>query len=149
MASVVSAQRGYDLHETARLFALVNMAMADGFIVGWHQKAHFGIWHPVTAIRAAETDGNPATKADPTWMSLRPTPAAPDYPSTHSLLGSAAAEVLRQFTGTDAIPFCMVSGSSTQAGTERCWRSFTEAELENAESRVLVGFHFRFDVRPE
>jgi hypothetical protein len=144
VASIVSTRQGYDLHETARLLALLNMAMADGFIVGWHQKTHFGLWRPVTAIRAADTDLNPATEADPTWMPLRPTPAAPDYPSTHSVLGSAAAEVLRQFTGTDTFEFCMASSSSTPAGTERCWQSFTEAELENAESRVLVGFHFPF-----
>jgi hypothetical protein len=142
VAGLVSAQQGYDVHETARLFALVYMAMADGFIVGWHQKTRFGLWRPVTAVRAADTDGNQATEADPMWMSLRPTPAAPDYPSTHSVLGSAAAEVLRQFTGTDAFEFCMASSSSTPQSTERCWHSFTEAELENAESRVLVGIHF-------
>jgi hypothetical protein len=90
-----------------------------------------------------DTDGNPATTPDPSWMSLRPTPPLPDYPSTHSLLGGAAAEILRRFTGTSRFPFCMVSATSTPSGTQRCWDSFTQAELENAESRVLVGFHFR------
>ena len=144
MGSLVAAQQGYDLHTTARLLALLNMAMADGFIIGWHQKTHFAFWRPVTAIHQADADGNPATQADTSWLPLRPTPPVPDYPSTHSLLGGAAAEILRQFTGTDAVDLCMASATSTPPGSTRCWHSFTEAELENAESRVLVGFHFRF-----
>jgi hypothetical protein len=143
VGNVVSARYRYDLHRTARLQALLNMAMADGFIAGWYQKRHFAFWRPVTAIRAGDTDGNPRTTADPSWLSLRPTPPLPDYPSTHSLLGGAAAEILRRFTGSSFFPFCMVSTTSTPPGTQRCWFSFTRAELENAESRVLVGFHFR------
>jgi hypothetical protein len=126
------------------LLALLTMAMADGFIAGWYQKRHYAFWRPVTAIRQAETDGNPATSPDPTWLPLRPTPALPDYPSTHSLLGGAAAEILRSFTGQDRFRFCMTSTTSVPAGAERCWNSFTQAEVENANSRVLVGFHFRF-----
>ena len=143
VANVVSARHGYDLHRTARLQALLSMAMADGFIAGWFQKRQFAFWRPVTAIRNGATDGNPRTEPDPSWLPLRPTPALPDYPSTHSLLGAAAAEILRQFTGTNLFAFCMVSTTSLPAGSARCWDSFTQAELENAESRVLVGFHFR------
>ena len=123
------------------------MAMVDGFVVGWYQKRHFAFWRPVTAIRNGDTDANVRTAPDPSWMSLRPTPALPDYPSTHSLLGGAAAEVLREFTGTNYLSLCMVSTTSTPAGTQRCWNSFTRAELENAESRVLAGFHFRFAIQ--
>ena len=144
--NLASARYRYDLHTTARLQALLNMAMADGFIVGWFQKRHFAFWRPVTAIRKGDTDRNPSTEPDPSWLSLRPTPPLPDYPSTHSLLGGAAAEILRRLTGTDAFSFCMVSTTSAPAGTERCWDSFTQAELENAESRVLAGFHFRFAI---
>jgi hypothetical protein len=143
VANVVSARHGYDLHRTARLQALLNMAMADGFIAGWFQKRHFAFWRPVTAIRKGATDGNPRTEPDPSWQSLRPTPPLPDYTSTHSLLGAAAAEILRRFTGTNRFGFCMVSTTSVPTGSERCWDSFTQAELENADSRVLVGFHFR------
>jgi hypothetical protein len=146
VGNVVSARHRYDLHRTARLQALLNMAMADGFVVGWFQKRHFAFWRPVTAIRNADTDRNPRTRPDPAWLSLRPTPALPDYPSTHSLLGGAAAEILRRFTGAGTFPFCMISTTSAPAGTQRCWHSFTHAELENAESRVLAGFHFRFAI---
>ena len=146
VGNLVSARYRYDLHHAARLQALLNMAMADGFVVGWYQKRHFAFWRPVTAIRKADTDANPRTAPDPSWMSLRPTPALPDYPSTHSLLGGAAAEILRQFTATNTFHFCMVSTTSAPSGTQRCWNSFTDAELENAESRVLAGFHFRFAI---
>ena len=77
------------------------MAMVDGFIVGWYQKRLFAFWRPVTAIRKADTDGNPSTQPDATWLPVRPTPALPDYPSTHSVLGGVAAEILRRFTGND------------------------------------------------
>jgi hypothetical protein len=100
----------------------------------------------VTAIRKADSDGNPSTEPDPSWLSMRPTPRLPDYPSTHSLLGGAAAEILHRFTRTDIFSFCMVSTTSTPLGTERCRETFTQAELENAESRVLAGFHFRFAI---
>jgi hypothetical protein len=144
VGSIVSSRRDYDLHRTARLLALLTMAIADGFIAGWYQKRHYAWWRPVSAIRNADTDGNPATSPDLTWLSLRPTPALPDYPSTHSLLGAAAAEILRTFTGQDRFRFCMSSTTAVPAGAERCWNSFTQAEAENANSRVLVGFHFRF-----
>ena len=147
VGNLVSARYRYDLHRTARLQALLNMAMADGFVIGWYQKRHFALWRPVTAIRKGDTDGNPRTALDPSWLSLRPTPALPDYPSTHSLLGGAAAEILRRFTGTSVFPFCMASTTSAPPGTERCWNSFSQAELENAESRVLAGFHFRFAIK--
>ena len=146
VANLVSARYSYGLHRTARLQALLNMVMADGFVIGWYQKRHFAFWRPVTAIRKADIDGNPRTEPDPSWLPLRPTPALPDYPSTHSLLGGAAAEILRRFTGTSNFAFCMVTTTSTPSGTPRCWESFTQAERENAESRVLAGFHFRFAI---
>ena len=80
VGSLVSSRYRYDLHRTARLLALLNMAMADGFIAGWYQKRHFAFWRPVTAIRKADTDGNPATSPDPTWLPLRPTPPLPGLP---------------------------------------------------------------------
>jgi hypothetical protein len=86
-----------------RLFGLLNMTLADGCIVMAASKNHYNYWRPVTAIRAAETDGNPNTAGDPAWTPLRPTPPDQDYPSGHSIEGGAAAEVLKQFFGTDQI----------------------------------------------
>jgi hypothetical protein len=67
----------------------------------------------------------------------------PDYPSTHSILGAAAAEVLRRFSGTDTHSFCFVSATSVPAGSERCYTRLSHARDENADSRVVVGIHFR------
>ena len=143
IGTIISEANGYDLHETARLLALLTMGMSDGFVTGWYWKRSHAFWRPVTAIQKADTDGNRHTAKDDTWLPLRPTPPLPDHPSTHSILGSVGAEILRRFTGSDHASFCMTSITALPAGSTRCWDSFTEAELENADSRVMVGFHFR------
>jgi PAP2 superfamily len=96
----------------------------------------------VTAIRFADTDGNPATEPDQTWESFLNTPPVPDYPSTHSVLGGAAASVLAAVFGTDQVAFTMTSGAPF-AGITRLFTSFSQAAQENADSRVYAGVHFR------
>src|SRR5262249_2028609 len=145
--NTVSMQLAYDLHKTALLLAMLNTSMMDGFVAGWYWKRYYSFWRPITAIRKADTDGNPDTEPDPTWISLRVTPNTPDHPSTHSILGGAAAEILRQFTGTDYFPFCMTSTTAVPAGAVRCWSSFPAAETENGEARIFAGFHFRKAVK--
>lgn len=138
---------------TARLLALLNLALADGYIANWETKAHYNRWRPITAIREAATDGNPATSADPTWMSLVGTPPGPEYDSGHSLEGAAAAEIMRRFFGSDHISFTtcsttLPSGSTCydRAPITRSFTSFSQAARENALSRILVGFHFRHSI---
>jgi hypothetical protein len=152
IARTVSVDTGLDLWENARLFGLLNMAMADGYIAMVDAKNHYNYWRPVTAIQTGDTDGNPDTVGDPTWTPLRPTPPDQDYPSGHSIEGGAAAEVLKQFFGTDLISFqdCSVTlpaGSTCSdpppAPVLRSYTSFSQAADENAYSRILVGFHFR------
>jgi hypothetical protein len=145
IASVVADVRGLDLWDRARLLALVNLAMADGFIAGFETKYDFNFWRPVTAIRAGDTDGNDDTVADPTWSSLLNTPAIPDYTSTHSILGGAASEVLRRFFHDDDVPFTTTSGVPF-AGMTRSFASFSQAAHENGESRIYASLHFRFAV---
>jgi hypothetical protein len=144
IAAIYTLQERSSLHETARLFALLNMAMADGYIGGFYWKRTHALWRPITAIRHADTDGNLSTESDPTWTPLRPTPPSAEYPSTHAVLGSAAAQILRRFTGSDRFAFCMASSSSVPTGSVRCYRRFSEAAAENADSRVFIGYHFRF-----
>jgi hypothetical protein len=143
ISGILMSDNTYDLHETARLYALVNMVSGDGFIAGWHWKRHYAFWRPVTAIREADTDGNPNTVADPSWTPLRTTPFHPDHPSTHSVLGGAAAEVLRRFTGSDHHRFCMTTITAVPAGSTRCFETFSEAQKENGNSRIWAGIHFR------
>ena len=142
IAIVVAQSRGLNSWDTARLLALVNLAMADGFIAGFETKYDFNFWRPVTAIRAGDTDGNDATVADPNWISLLNTPAHPDYISTHSVLGGASSEVLRRFFGNDDVPFTITSGVPF-AGLTRSFTSFSQAAAENGESRIYAGIHFR------
>ena len=150
IARTVSADRGLTLWENARLFGLLNLALADGYIAMVDSKNHYNYWRPVTAIQTAATDGNPDTTGDPTWTPLRPTPPNQDYVSGHSIEGGAGAEVLKEFFGTDGISFqdCSVTlpeGSTCSDGTAvfRSYPSFSQAAAENAYSRILIGFHFR------
>jgi hypothetical protein len=151
IARTVSAARGLDLWENARLFGLLNMALADGYIGSFDTKYHqYNYWRPVTAIQTADTDGNPNTSADPTWTPLVPTPPIPDYDSAHSVEGGAASQVLKRFFGTDHIGFTTCSltlpdGSTCDdaAPVLRSYTSFSQAREENGRSRILVGFHFR------
>jgi hypothetical protein len=142
IARVVSSQAGLDLWENGRLFALVNFAMADGFIAGFNIRFFYNFWRPVTAIRAGDSDGNSNTAADPAWSSYLVTPPIPDFPSTHSVLGAAAAEVLARSLGTDFVTFSVESGAPFP-GILRSYDSFSQAAQENAQSRVYAGIHFR------
>jgi hypothetical protein len=142
ITATVAAAKKLDLASTTRLFALVNMALADSYIAGWDSKFHHNFWRPYTAIRAAEKDGNAQTTADDAWESLMPTPPIHDYPSTHSALGNAAAVVLSGVLGETAFSFS--SPTADPANTTRSFKNFTEAANENADSRVFAGVHFRF-----
>ena len=150
IARTVSGSEGLDMWENARLFGLLNIALADGYIGSFETKYHYNYWRPVTAIQTADTDGNPNTSADPTWTPLVQTPPIPDYDSAHSVEGGAAAGVLKRFFGTDDIGFTTCSltlpAGSTCADASpvlRSYTSFSQAEEENGLSRILVGFHFR------
>jgi hypothetical protein len=144
IARTVSVQRGLDLWDNARLFGLLNLASADGYIADFQNKYAYRFWRPITAIRAADSDGNPDTIADPAWESLRPTPAAPDYTSGHSVQGGAMSQVLARFFGTDEVSFSTTS--TTLPGAIRSFSSFLQAAEENGNSRIYVGFHFRHAV---
>ena len=132
IAREVSAARQFDVWENARLFALVNLAMADGFIGGFEDKYYHRYWRPVTAIRKG---------GDREWLSYLPTPPMPDYPSTHTVLGAAAATVMTRYFDTDFISFSMTSGTPYPNITRKFW-SFSEAARENGASRILCGIHF-------
>jgi hypothetical protein len=150
IARTVSASRRLDPWEQARLFGLLNMAMADGYVGSFETKYHYNYWRPVTAIRVADSDGNPETGADPSWTPLVVTPPIPDYDSAHAVQGGAASEVLQRFFRTDHVAFetCSLTLPSQSACTDaspllRSYTSFSQAAGENGVSRILVGFHFR------
>jgi len=151
IARTVAAKINLDSWQHARLFGLLNFALADGYIGSFETKYYYKFWRPLTAILLADTDGNRVTSADPNWESLDVTPPFPDYDSAHAVDGGAAAEVLRQMFKTDRVSFTACSYTlplpEEQCGGAkqvlRSFESFSQAAAENAVSRIYLGIHFR------
>lgn len=124
----------------ARMFALLNIALADAAIISWDAKYVYDYWRPITAIREADTDGNPDTELDPAWSPYLETPPFPEYTSGHSTFSGAAATVLTYTFGSDRIPFSV--GSDDIPGYTLSYDSFSQAALESGKSRIYGGIHF-------
>jgi PAP2 superfamily len=144
IANTVIRQKGLNPWRSARIFALVNFAIADSFIASFDAKYHYRFWRPSTAIQRADEDGNSLTEQDTTWQPLFNTlplvsPPIPEYPSNHTVVGAAAAEVLAHFFG-DHVRFSTTSTSLP--GVTRSYRGFKEAARENGLSRAYAGIHF-------
>src|SRR5882724_2973111 len=142
IARTVATTRGLDTRDSARVLALMNMAMADAYIAGWKIRYVYDSWRPVTAIREGDNDGNDATVGDLTWDSHQNTPAVSDYPSTQSTFSAAAAVALASALGGDQANFTVTSGKPFE-GITRSFTSFSQAARESADSRVYAGIHFR------
>jgi len=143
IARSVATEHGLDPWENARLFGLLNMASADAYIADFENKYSYEFWRPITAVRAGDTDGNPDTAGDMNWMSLMEIGPVPEYPSGHSGQGGAMSTVLARFFG-DRVDFSTTS--TMQPGVIREFSSFSEAAVENGNSRIYIGFHFRHAV---
>jgi hypothetical protein len=143
LAAIVAVQRGNSLAENARLFAMLNVALADAAIMAWDAKYDTDFWRPITGIQAADSDGNPNTIADAAWTPLIVTPPFPSYVSGHSSFSGAAAAVLKSFFGRDNIAFTLPSENPAVAS--RSYTSFSQAAQESADSRLYGGIHWRFD----
>jgi len=128
--------------ENARMFAMLNVAMADAGIASWDAKYVYDLWRPIHAIREAGIDGNDATIQDGVWLPLlTPTPPFPGYTSGHSTFSRAAADVLAFFLGSDAINVTL-DGDFNE---ERLLTSLDAAANEAGLSRIYGGIHFNFD----
>ncbi len=143
LARELVVERSTDLWTAARLFAYLNVALYDGYIAVWDSKYEYDHWRPVTAIRAAEADGNPDTAPDPDWEPLRPTPPFQDYASAHAAACAASLGVLAHEFG-DELRYSMNSITAPDDMPERSFTSFSEAAEECADSRIQLGWHFRY-----
>ncbi|HET7540637.1 MAG TPA: vanadium-dependent haloperoxidase [Polyangiaceae bacterium] len=142
IARSVSKAKELSLADNARLFALLNITLADTRIAVWDAKYQYGYWRPITAINTDADYGNAAAVPDTTWVPLLETPNHPEYPSGHSTTGGGGGHLLATFFGTDEVSFAV--GSDTLAGVTRGFEKFSAAEQENADSRIYGGIHYRF-----
>lgn len=173
IATQLALEQGVSGIELARLLALVNVAMADAGIAIWESKYYYDVWRPVTGIRESDAgtgptgagDGDDLTAGDPEYVPLCApasnligknfTPPFPSYPSGHAGFGGALFQTLREFFGTDDVPFTFVSDEYNGVTTDnegavrpllpRTFESLSQAEEENGQSRIYLGIHWRFD----
>jgi hypothetical protein len=131
--------------DSARLFALLNLSIADSVIAFYDAKYTYNFWRPVTAIRAADTDDNPDTLADATWLpEVGNTTPDPSYPGAHAVISAAGEDVLGFFFKTDRFDFSVTS--EVLPGVERSFARLSDAAQEATLSRIFAGVHFRTDL---
>jgi hypothetical protein len=138
LRTFATADRG--VAENARTLAALWTVQADALIACFETKYHFDFWRPTSAIQLADTDGNAATVADPSWTPVLPTPNHPEYPAAHSCGHGAAAESLEQVFGTKKLSF---DWSSTVTGTIRRFDSTDDLPKDAQLARIAGGMHFR------
>jgi len=144
IAQTTSETRHMTTADTARLFALLNLSLADGVIAFYDAKYTYNLWRPVTAVRAADSDGNPETAGNPNWLpEVGKTGPDPSYPGAHAVISAAGAEVLKSFLKERHFDFEVTS--EALPGVVRSFTSFSAAEDEASLSRIFAGQHFRFD----
>jgi hypothetical protein len=132
-----------DIGDSARMYALTDVALADAQIACWESKYFYNFWRPITAIRLGDQDGNRGTKLDPDWQPLINTPNFPEYPSGHASTSGAVSHMLRLFFGSDVLNFQMATTNPNAAQKIRFFTRFSQAENEVVDARVYVGIHYR------
>lgn len=146
IAQELAVSQGNTLYENARMFALLNIALADAAINAWDAKYVYDLWRPITAIQLGDTDGNAATAADAAWTSLLTTPPFPSYTSGHSTFSGAGSTVLASFFGTENLAFTLES--EVPGVPSRNFTSLRAAADEAGFSRIYGGIHYNFDNLP-
>jgi hypothetical protein len=134
--------RDLDIVDAARMFAAVDMSVADSIISVWHAKYVYGYWRPITAINLADTDGNPATVADPTWTPLLVTPPYPDYPSGYNVVNATVSQGIEDVFRTRHLRLTLIS--TAVPGVQRFYDSGRTLRRDVVDARVWLGIHFRF-----
>jgi membrane-associated phospholipid phosphatase len=143
IAQDLARRRQLSTAETARLFALLNMALADSAISCWETKFFYRTWRPETAIRELDPKLNPHMTPRPDFIPLMITPAFPSYVSGHSTFSGAAARLLARYFGRDDIEFTVIS--EALPGSVRSFKKFSACRDEIGESRLFGGIHVKAD----
>jgi hypothetical protein len=140
----IAAAHVNNIGDSARLFALANLAMADAAITAWDSKRHYVFWRPVTAIQEGDNDGNPKTEGDTAWQPLINTPPYPDYTSGANNVTGAVTRTLKLFFGTDHVTFSLSSNAPQVLQKTRTYSRFSDAARDVVDVRIYQGIHFRF-----
>ncbi|HEY7783985.1 MAG TPA: vanadium-dependent haloperoxidase [Pyrinomonadaceae bacterium] len=134
-----------NIADSARLFALADMATADALITCWNDKVHYVFWRPITAIREGDNDGNFRTNGDPAWQSLITTPNYPDYTSGAVNFATAVTRTLEHFFDTDRMTFSLTTtNTGPTVDDTRTYHRFSDAPEDVVDARIYAGIHFRF-----
>lgn len=134
----------HNIADTARLFALVQLAVTDAVITAWDSKLHFAFWRPVSAVQEGNSDGNPRTIGDPSWQPFQNTPNYPDYTSGANNATGATTRALALFFGTDEMTFTVHTTNPAAQNQTRTFDRFSDAAAEVVVARIYEGIHFRF-----
>ena len=136
----VSARRGLSVAESARVFALMSMALANCFIVDWDAKFQYNFWRPITAIRNGDIDRNDATERDASWVPFIETPMHPEYPCAHCIVSGTIGGLIKATVGNN---IKLSNTSPTLPGKTRSWNTADEFMQEVALGRIYDGVHYR------
>jgi hypothetical protein len=142
VARELSAAKGLGLADNARLFALLNMGLANTFITDWDAKFTYNFWRPITAIRNGDQDGNDATERDAGWTPLDTTPMHPEYPSQAAIIAALAVGILESVFGPNPpIPFTITD--LVDPKLKREFENIGQMAGEQRDARIWGGIHFR------
>lgn len=142
MRQIANAQ-GLSVGDSARLFALANIAAADTGMAVWESKYFYNFWRPITAIQEGDSDGNARTAGDVTWAPLVANPPYPDYVSGANGFTGVFTGMLELFFGTDQMNFSVTNSNPLLIEKERFYTRFSQAAEEVVDGRILLGIHFR------
>lgn len=134
----------HNIDDSARLFALANLAMADAGITAWDTKFHYVFWRPVTAIQEGDNDGNPETAGDPNWQPFINTPNYPEYTSGANNVTGAVTRMLVLFFEADQMTFSIATTNGASPHQTRTYNRFSDVAADVVDVRVYEGIHFRF-----
>ncbi len=144
---LIDSSRNMSVAEIARFFAQMYVTIGDAVIAAWDSKFHYNFWRPVTAIRAADTDGNPNTEPDTAWLPLGITPGHPEYPAAHGYVTGGLAYGLERYFGTSALDITLTSASVPGSPmTYHTYASTDSIVREVINARVYGGMHYRNSV---
>jgi YD repeat-containing protein len=139
IAQDAAANSSNSLIDNARLFAMLDVSLADSGIAAWDAKYVYDFWRPITAIQQGDLDGNALTAGDPSWTPLIKTPPFPEYVSGHSTFSGAASTILTNAFGSN---YSFTTTSYGLTGITRSYTSFDQAADQAGMSRIYGGIHF-------